>query len=381
MPGKYYMGVDFRRDHSFRIPRPELTIKIGTPNACNGCHSDKTAKWANNYIKKWYNPKPKAHYGITFAAARNSETKAESELIKIVQDSLQPLIVRATAASLMNRYNSHTIKKIISKLLHNRESLLRETALRVYSNNNAFDYKHDLLNLLKDSVKAVRAEAAIRISELPEKEIPDDFKTVFTNALNEYKEINLYMADFPSGRMNLGIMYANQGKIDSAALQYEEAIKIDSLFFPAKANLAIIYNQLGKNDKAEFLLRDLIKGNPEFQDSYYYLGLLLAEKKNYKEAIFYLRKASLLMPERARIHYNVGLMLQSLGKKREAEKELKLALEKEPDNFDFLYALTDYYTKQKQYSKAEKLAKKMKALFPSNTIGDELLKFINGKMK
>ncbi len=381
MPGKYYMGVDFRRDHSFRIPRPDLTIKIGTPNACNGCHSDKTTKWANNYIKKWYNPKPKAHYGITFAAARNSETKAESELIKIVQDSLQLLIVRATAVSLMNRYSSHTIKKIISKLLHNRESLLRETALRVYSNNNAFDYKHDLLNLLKDSVKAVRAEAAIRISELPEKEIPDDFKTVFTNALNEYKEINLYMADFPSGRMNLGIMYANQGKIDSAALQYEEAIKIDSLFFPAKANLAIIYNQLGKNDKAEFLLRDLIKGNPEFQDSYYYLGLLLAEKKNYKGAIFYLRKASLLMPERARIHYNVGLMLQSLGKKREAEKELKLALEKEPDNFDFLYALTDYYTKQKQYSKAEKLAKKMKALFPSNTIGDELLKFINGKMK
>lgn len=40
------MVVDPRRDHSFRVPRPDLSVKIGTPNACTGCHleMEQTAK-------------------------------------------------------------------------------------------------------------------------------------------------------------------------------------------------------------------------------------------------------------------------------------------------------------------------------------------------
>ena len=379
MPGKYYMGVDFRRDHSMRIPRPDLTISIGTPNACNNCHKNKSPQWANNYIKKWYNKKPQQHYGTIFAVARESKPTAETGLIQIAKDNSKPLIVRATAVSLMNRYHSTKVLNAIKDALHNKEPLIRETAIRVYSNSNLTEFKRDLLNLLRDRVKAVRAEAAIRISELPEKEIPIVYKKAFKFALNEYKEMNLYMADFPSARMNLGIMYANQKDLKNAAKQYEEAIKIDSLFFPAKANLAIIYSQLGKNDKAEILLRDLIKNHPELHESYYYLGLLLAEKRNFKEAITYLKKASKLMPERARINYNIGLMLQNLGKKKEAEKELLIALRKEPHNFDFLYALADHYIKKGKYSEAKKIATKMKNLFPSNNIANQILDFIKSK--
>ncbi len=32
------MLVDPRRDHSLRVPRPDLSVKLGTPNACTGCH-------------------------------------------------------------------------------------------------------------------------------------------------------------------------------------------------------------------------------------------------------------------------------------------------------------------------------------------------------
>ncbi|MDX1638758.1 MAG: multiheme c-type cytochrome, partial [Balneolaceae bacterium] len=40
MPGRYYMEVDFRRDHSFRVPRPDLSARFGNPNACNDCHEN-----------------------------------------------------------------------------------------------------------------------------------------------------------------------------------------------------------------------------------------------------------------------------------------------------------------------------------------------------
>ena len=39
MPETTYMVVDPRRDHSMRIPRPDLSVMIGVPNACNQCHT------------------------------------------------------------------------------------------------------------------------------------------------------------------------------------------------------------------------------------------------------------------------------------------------------------------------------------------------------
>ena len=46
MPTKTYMVVDARRDHSIRVPRPDLSISLGTPNACSQCHGDRPARWA-----------------------------------------------------------------------------------------------------------------------------------------------------------------------------------------------------------------------------------------------------------------------------------------------------------------------------------------------
>ena len=381
MPGQYYMGVDYRRDHSIRVPRPDLTISINTPNACNDCHADKSPQWADDYITKWYGVKRKPHYGTTFAAARESDPNAESKLIEIANDELFPLSVRATSISFMNRYSSDEIFEAIKQALDDPEALIRESATRVYSNANIQEYKKDLLKLLNDPVKAVRTAVAIRISELPQNEIPEKYTIAFKNALSEYKDMNLYMADFPSGRMNLGIMYSNQQMLSEAAKEYEEAVKIDSLFIPAKVNLAIVYNQLGRNDEAEILLRDLVKNSPELFDANYYLGLLLAEKKNYDEAIIYMQKASKLMPERARINYNTGLMLQYLGKNDEAEKELLAALRIESDNFDFLYALSDHYIKDEKYLKAVNIAKKLKEFYPNNNLSKELMNFILSKLE
>lgn len=46
MPTVTYMVVDPRHDHAMRIPRPDLSVKLGTPNACNDCHKDKKPSWA-----------------------------------------------------------------------------------------------------------------------------------------------------------------------------------------------------------------------------------------------------------------------------------------------------------------------------------------------
>ncbi len=103
-------------------------------------------------------------------------------------------------------------------------------------------------------------------------------------ALEEYRHINLYTSDFPGGRYNLGIMYANAGNLDRAVQSYQEALKTDGLFFMAKVNLAMVYAQQGKNDEAERLLREVLKENPEIVQINNSLALLLAEMGKYDES-------------------------------------------------------------------------------------------------
>jgi predicted CXXCH cytochrome family protein len=56
MPVHTYMVIDKRHDHSLRIPRPDLSVKLGTPNACNDCHTDKSAQWAADAVERWHGP-------------------------------------------------------------------------------------------------------------------------------------------------------------------------------------------------------------------------------------------------------------------------------------------------------------------------------------
>jgi len=61
MPSRDYMVVDGRRDHSFRIPRPDLTVATDSPNACNGCHTDETADWAAAAAENWFGQQSQDH--------------------------------------------------------------------------------------------------------------------------------------------------------------------------------------------------------------------------------------------------------------------------------------------------------------------------------
>ncbi|MFB3105985.1 MAG: cytochrome c3 family protein, partial [Pseudomonadales bacterium] len=108
MPSKNYMVVDPRRDHSFRIPRPDLSVKLGTPNACTQCHTERTNEWAVATTKKWYgtNRHQKTHYGEAIHAGRQGAVNAERLLIALAKDRSQPAIARATAGSLMQGYIS-----------------------------------------------------------------------------------------------------------------------------------------------------------------------------------------------------------------------------------------------------------------------------------
>jgi tetratricopeptide (TPR) repeat protein len=370
------MGIDYRPDHSFRIPRPDLSVKIGTPDACIRCHIDKTVQWSDETITKWYGPGRRQHYGTVIDAGRKRQPAAHKNLIRLALDPLYPVIVRATALALLTNYPGEDSTRAIELALMDDEALIRRTAVESIHSSDQREIAKRIAPLLYDPVKAVRMETANRLVGEPSKHLSSDQQKVFQTDLNEFEASMEYSADFAFGRYNLGNLFASLNRPEEAIQNYRAAIKIDGLFYPAKVNLAMLHNQRGENDKAEVLLREVLAAQPQMYEIAYSLGLLLSEMKKYNQAVVYLGKASKGMPGRARVHYNLGLLLQYLRRDAEAEAALLKALKLEADSMDYLYALADHYMKRGKLEKAKIIAEQMVAKHPGQRIGQELLKVI-----
>ncbi len=377
MPGRYYMGVDFRRDHSFRVPRPDLSVSDGNPNACNECHANNTPEWAASYIDKWYGLSRRPHFGTVFAAARRGEESAVPGLVNIALDELFPVIVRATAIYELERFPDSTGMQAIITSLDDPESLIRYQALQSYLPASMEEMLELMSPMLNDPVKAVRMQAAFRMSSIPVEGMDSSLYREFNESLTEYRYAMEYTGEFAASRHNLGVIYQNTGRYELAEKNFLAAIRIDDEFYPSMVNLAVTYNQLGKNDEAEAVLRHMIKDFPGYHDAHYSLGLLLAEKGDYTGALESLETASELVPDYARIWYNLAMLYQHFGRTNEFIESLDVALELEPANMDYLYALAEYYYRQQNFEEVKRIANEIIRYHPENPLGTQLLELVN----
>ena len=394
MPATNYMVVDPRHDHSFRIPRPDLTVKLKIPNACNRCHGDKSAKWAAEKINKWY-PGSKAkreeekQFAEIFAAAQAGETEVTTDLIGLAGDSSRPAIVRATVLNLLGRYSTPEVLELMTSSLKDKSPLVRLEAARGISAvlpqtfGEEFQKKKLslLFSILNDSVRAVRSEAVRGLSEVPAKLFAQEQRQSFKKVLTEYKDRQKAMEERPESHLNLGMLYQDLGKIDLAEEEYKTAVRLADYFVPARFNLSNLYNAQGRNEEAEQLIREIIEKTPEYGEAHYSLGLLLAEMKRLKEAEDALAKATELMPKRIRVRYNYALVLQHLGKRKKAEGELKKAYQLDKSAVIIVNALTIFYLQENKLREALPYAKRLVELAPDAPEPKQMLEQLEQSMK
>lgn len=367
MPAKNYMMIHSRPDHSIRIPRPDLSMKLGTPNACTNCHTDKTAKWANDWIEKWHGVKQQAknHYGEVIAAGRSGQPEAEDALIKLAGDTSEPNVVRATALDLLSHYGQASITASIEGL-RNTDPAIRRAAITGLEKLSNSERLAQVAPLLVDPIRAVRIEAARVLSSVPIDLFNTDQRTNFNSALDELISAQKNSLDMPGSNLNLGVLNENRGHLEQAETYYLNALHIDPDFTPARLNLARIYSNSNRMADAERILRDGIKRNVVQGELHYSLGLLLAEDKRLSEAVESLGQAAQLLPTRARVQYNYALALQQLGQRQEAEQALLSSQHLEPNNPAFIYALAVFYSQDEAWSKAEIWANKLEELNPQD---------------
>jgi tetratricopeptide (TPR) repeat protein len=376
MPGRNYMGIDYRPDHSFRIPDPVLAAATGAPDACLRCHVDKQSQWSQDSVHEWYGPGLTPHYGTVIARARQGDPEAGKDLVRLAGDLLYPVNVRATALSMLAAYPGAESTQALEIALMDEEALIRRTAVSSVFLPDMEELAKLIAPSLYDPVKTVRIEAASRLAGDMSELLNKEQKEVFQTVLQEYIEAMEYSADFAAARHNLANLYTELDRPEDAVRQYQEAIRIDDQFYPAKVNLAILHSQRGENQQAEHLLREVVTDQPELYEAAYSLGLLLVEMQKFREGATYLEQASRGLPARARIHYNLGLLYAQLQNAVGAENELRAALELEPQSLEFMYGLADFYLKRGMFEKARPIVEDMARTHPENPIGSQMLNYI-----
>jgi tetratricopeptide (TPR) repeat protein len=309
------MVIDWRADHSFRVPRPDLSVEIGTPNACSqdGCHADKPLQWSVDASTKWYGQARKPHYGTTLAAGREGRPEALEELVRLAADELYPAIVRATALSLLDRYPGEQSTRAFAAALSDPDGLVRLTAVNHVLATDAETIVELVAPLLFDPLRAVRTQAAVVLADAPDELLKPYQREARAEALAEYEVAMAHSLDFAFAGHNLGNLYARLGDPGRAERSYRQAIAIDDLFYPAKANLAVVLNAQGRNDEAEALLRSILDEDPEQHEVQYSLGLLLAEMGRYREAERFLAAAAAGMPGHPGVERNLRAIREYLA--------------------------------------------------------------------
>ncbi len=375
MPPKNYMVVDPRHDHSFRVPRPDLSKRLGTPNACNQCHTEQTAAWADAMLDRWYgeNRKRDWHYGETLYAARTAMPGAGRELAALAASPKFPDIVRATAASLLPEYPDPLTLTVLQPLLGDPSASVRAAAVAALDGVEAERRWDMAAKLLSDPVYAVRIEAARVLSDVDRTALTPDQRTLLDQGIGEYLNAQLASAEHPQSHVNLGLLYTRQGKHDDAQAAYEQALRLDPAYAAAFINLSDLFRAQGQEQKVEDVLLRGQRARPDSGAIAHSLGLHYARVGKMPLALRSLQQATRKDPQEIRYAYVYAVALHDSGSLGESLRVLRGAHDAQPNNAEVLVALISYSAEAGRDEAARRYAAKLIEIEPRLGTVDEVL--------
>ena len=363
MPGKRYMGNDFRRDHSFRVPRPDLTAsypQLQLPNSCSSCHSDRDAAWAAEQIASWHGSERAAHFSETLVA--NAAGGERSLLQNLIAGNLEsaPPIARATAVQLAAAAAPGSeLERLLRQQLQDSEPLIRRSAVAALSHLDANYHLRVVAPMIGDPSPAVRLQVAQALSDISPTQLPATQQAEFTQLQRQYRSYLTANSDFPSLRYQAGVDAHRRGELDSAATSYQAALALDERFNPARYNLAQLRYQQGDRQAALQLYKMIVAQEPQAAAARHALGLLLGELGDNNAAIEQLLQAATIS-QSARSWYNAAILQQRSGRTGDAEKSYRAALAIAPNEHAYLTGLVSLLMQNNRT--AEALAELDKAI-------------------
>jgi Flp pilus assembly protein TadD len=372
MVAQTHMVVDPRRDHGFRVPRPDLSVTLGTPNACTGCHRTRTAQWAADRIRAWGGRSPAggSGFGPALDAARRGRPEAGAALTALAQDRSQPGIARATALAHLAEFRDPASAAAVEAALGDPDPLVRLGALRAVDALPRDRRGALAAPLLRDPVRAVRLEAAHALAgaSLPEAQRGD-----LEAAVAEWIRAEQINADRPEAHVNLATLYGRLGRAGDAESALRTALLLDPHFVPALVNLADLLRAQGRDADGARFLETAVRVAPADPEALHALGLLRVRQGQIAEAVDLLRRAAAGRPDSARFAYVYAVALHDTGRVDDAIAVLTAAHGRRPANRETLAALATYLAERGRVTRALQYADKLAALDPQDAAARTLV--------
>jgi tetratricopeptide (TPR) repeat protein len=321
MPARVYMGIDERRDHGFRVPRPDLSVRFGTPDACTECHRDRAPGWAARAVEGWHGP-PRSHWAEALARGQRGAADTHAALRDLALDPGAPAIVRATALELLPLAGADDLAALRAAL-REPDPLLRAAAAAALESVDPAARIAAARPCLRDPVRLVREAAARALAAVPPRDLDGPARAELDAALGELRRSLELSADRPEALVALGALEAELGELGAARAAYERALARGPWYVPAYLNLADLRRLEGRDAEGERWLRRALELAPEGADVHHALGLWLWRAERREEAVTALGRAAELEPRSARYALAYGLALRETGREDAAQRVLR----------------------------------------------------------
>jgi predicted CXXCH cytochrome family protein len=408
MPATTYMEVDPRRDHSLRVPRPDLSVTLGTPNACSACHLEQSGlsetrreelgeyakwrtaaetddevkqailrvdEWCRDRFVEWYGEKKdvKTHFANALSKARVGDPTSVELLKQIARDLRASGIVRATCLLELGQFGAEHANAVAIKLLHDSDPQVRATAVEVLQGLPPEKMSELLAPLLSDPIRLVRTETARVLVRLPPAALRGSEREALRKALIELEAGLMVNNDRAGSHMMVGVLRADQSDPAGAQRAYETAMRIEPSIVGPRSNLAELLDR-----QADAMQRQAMQfaqaGNPAGRD-------LILKSAEMRQRVTKLRTQELallrrdvgLVPDNGPIHYRYGLLLYLLGDEARAVGELEEACRLTPNSPDFALALGLLYQKHKRFADAISRMERVVELRPDDASARQLI--------
>jgi predicted CXXCH cytochrome family protein len=325
MPSATFMQIDVRHDHSLRVPRPDLSARLGTPDACTSCHAERGARWAAEQIaaRAPAGPKGVQQFADAFAGLERGQTGALDAVAAIAVDGSQAPIVRASAWRRLGASRAPVEIQRAALSARDASPLVRGAVAQALAHAGA-GAASLLAGLLGDPARSVRVEAASALAGIDPRSLPP-------SAVEEYERVQRFNADRPESLVNLGTFLAERGEFAEAEVSFAQAQALDPGFLPAWVNLADLHRLRGDEARVEQVLRHALPLAGASGAVHHALGLGLIRQGRVAEALPWLAEASRREPYNRHFALVHAVALHDSGRPREALRALEVSIGNNPD--------------------------------------------------
>ena len=325
-------------------PTPAATIAFKSPNACNICHADKDAQWADNYVRKWRSrdyQKPLIRRAKLIDAARKRDWSRLPEMLDYIASRGRDEVFAASLIRLLKDNQDKRIYEALLIVIKDPSPLIRSCAAESIALAPSTETVQTLIAALSDDYRLVRIRAAAALAGYRNMRLEGDSAKGFERANKEYLDSLMARPDQWTSHYNMGNYHLSRGRPKEAIASYDEALKREPRAVMAMVNLSLAYAQLGENEKAERILQKALKTAPDNAAANFNMGLLKAEQKDLKSAEQYLKEALNHDPQMAQAAYNL-CVITSRDRLDEGITWCRRANEIRPDEPRYAYTLVFY---------------------------------------